>query len=355
MRGFNFIGLITYICLLCIALPSSYAQVNTPVSDDYVETKYRQFDFWIGSWDVNLRMIQGDNTWKDAVKSEAHIYRILDGKAILELWNEKKQGQGIKGYSLRYFNAAKDKWELWLNWPGKNQSGSTSLEGDFRHGRGDFFSERQLNDSTSLISRYSFNDITPSSLRWDDAYSRDGGKTWTNNWIMEFSRVRDLAPAFRLDVSLLTYDNGGRCDQSEFRTFENVVGEWEGTMKVMDSDQSFNISLKAFKALDGCAVLTFSDYIMNGKLYKSFGHLTYNTYAGVYEEGFLDSSDSPFKIYYGSQNGNQISLMLSQKMQGIDSSEKSEWTISEDEIIWRVYSKSGEKWDLKRETFLTRM
>ena len=140
----------------------------------------RQFDFWIGQWDVNLRMIQPDATWKDSVKARVQIYRILGGKAILELWDSKT----IKGFSLRYYDPAKKKWVLHLNWPGKNQANLSSLEGAFRHGRGEFFSGRG-----KQVNRYTFCDITENSLRWDDAYSRDGGKTWNNNWIMEFSRT----------------------------------------------------------------------------------------------------------------------------------------------------------------------
>ena len=79
--------------------------------------KSRQFDFWIGQWDVNLRMIQPDNTWEDRIQSKAHIYSILGGKAILELWDQSEEG--IIGHSLRYYNPVKDKWDLFLNWPGK--------------------------------------------------------------------------------------------------------------------------------------------------------------------------------------------------------------------------------------------
>ena len=148
--------------------------------------KNRAFDFWIGEWDVNLRVYQQDSTWKDQHLSSARIYSLLDGNAILELWEEQDKPNGIIGYSLRHFDKDENKWTIWLNWPGKNRSGTTSLKGNFRHGRGEFFSSRAIDDSTTLLSRYTFSDITHNSLRWDDAYSRDSGQTWTNNWSMEF-------------------------------------------------------------------------------------------------------------------------------------------------------------------------
>ncbi len=115
-------------------------------------SKARQFDFWVGQWDVNLRIRQQDNTWEDKVRSEARIYKILQGKGILELWSQNEGG--IIGYSFRYYREETDEWELWLNWPGNNRCGTTSLSGAFRHGRGDFYSYRPMSDSTERITRY---------------------------------------------------------------------------------------------------------------------------------------------------------------------------------------------------------
>jgi hypothetical protein len=71
----------------------------------------RQFDFWPGTWSVDLRIHQRDLSWKDEVEAEARIYSILRGKAVLELW----AGGGIKGTSLRYFDTARKTWVAWLD------------------------------------------------------------------------------------------------------------------------------------------------------------------------------------------------------------------------------------------------
>ena len=165
-----------------------------PVAEVWELEEARQFDFWIGIWDVNLRMRQEDLSWRDSIRARAHIHRILDGKAILELWDSEP----IKGFSIRFFDREADEWVLWLNWPGQNRSGGSGLTGRFRHGRGEFFSEFKTGDGKPGISRYTFSDITDDSLRWDDAFSVDGGKTWSANWIMEFTRKRD-APAWPIE------------------------------------------------------------------------------------------------------------------------------------------------------------
>ncbi len=38
-------------------------------------------------------------------------------------------------------------------------------------------------------SRGVWDRITPTSCRWHQAYSRDGVKTWEDNWFMDWNRV----------------------------------------------------------------------------------------------------------------------------------------------------------------------
>jgi hypothetical protein len=286
--------------------------------------KKRQFDFWIGEWDVNLRVQQKDKSWLDKHKSVARIYPILDGTAILELWSENEDG--INGYSLRYYNPKKDKWDLWLNWAGKNRSGTNGLEGSFRHGRGEFFSERKIDERTTQIDRYTFSDATPNSLRWDDGYSRDGGKTWSSNWIMEFTRRQKTAPAIARDKNLLTYFNGNRCDTVEF----NVL-------KKLSANHKNNTKLRLYNILDGCIVIGF----IEDKKQKAFFTFTYNTYARVYELTYLDNKDSTaLGLYYG--NKTDIGFLLKTRGGKETATIKTSETIQSIELDYE-----GEKLDFK--------
>lgn len=212
---------------------------------------HRQFDFWIGEWEVNLRMRQADFSWQDRVAARVLIYPVLNGRAILELWDSTP----IKGYSLRYYDPATGKWQLWLNWPGKNASTSSSLQGEFRHGRGDFVSRFTDAEGVELIQRYSFNDIYPNSLRWDDHVSRDGGDTWRDNWRMEFTRIA-AAPQWPIDSPHAhTYNDGSRCDAADFRAHDPLAGRWTGTLT--RGTETRAAELRGYKVLDGCAVMAF--------------------------------------------------------------------------------------------------
>ena len=243
--------------LLSLGLLASHpgiAETSEPWSNPaFSEDPARRFDFWVGEWDVNLRTLQEDLTWQDSHRARASIYSILGGKAILELWDS----QPIKGFSLRYFDTGKNRWVLWLNWPGPNRSGSSSLEGRFRHGRGEFFSTRKQPDGTELLSRYSFSDISPVSLRWDDAYSKDGGKTWSRSWIMEFSRTA-AAPEWPRGKIGPTFEDGARCDRGEFRALDMLAGERRGEIAFGPDGDGGSVAarLRGVKILDGCAVMT---------------------------------------------------------------------------------------------------
>lgn len=246
----------------------------------------RQFDFWVGEWDVNLRIHQPDGSWQDAQQAEARIYPILSGKAVLELW----ESTAIKGFSVRYFDTDQRQWVLWLNWPGPNRSGSSSLTGTFRHGRGDFYSTRQAPDGSEVTSRYSFNDITPHSLRWDDGYSEDGGSTWQGRWIMEWTRTAAQPSLPPRGGPAHTYRDGSLCTAAEFDRYTWLAGRRTGEAKIDGPDGvSVTATLTGYSILDGCAVMAFIASGETAEAADRFAHVTWNAGADRYELLLLSS------------------------------------------------------------------
>jgi hypothetical protein len=315
--------------MACCCLPSLVLADETavePVGVQFTFQEARQFDFWIGIWDVNLRTRQEDLTWQDSVNAEAHVWRILDGKATLELWDSRP----IKGFGLRWFDPVSHEWILWLNWPRENTSGGSSLAGTFRHGRGEFFSTFHTQDGKEGLSRYTFSDIAADRLRWDDGFSIDGGKTWSENWIMEFTR-RQATPPWPIDSDTArTYHDGSRCDREEFRVFEGVVGCWKGTVtkaEEMSGEQTRTVMLSGHKILDGCAVMVF--LVSEDLEDEEFRFLTYNTYAEKLEENRLDDRlGTDLRVAYGDARAEKVLL----HGRG-DSGERVEWDLGESDVI----------------------
>jgi len=61
------------------------------------------------------------------------------------------------------------------------------MTGAFKDGRGEFF-DRETLDGRVIDVRFVFSDITPTSFRFEQAFSGDGGKTWEVNWKATFTR-----------------------------------------------------------------------------------------------------------------------------------------------------------------------
>lgn len=62
------------------------------------------------------------------------------------------------------------------------------MVGRFQDGVGEFCGE-DIQDGVPVKVRFRWSGITPTSARWEQAMSADGGATWEWNWVMEFERA----------------------------------------------------------------------------------------------------------------------------------------------------------------------
>src|SRR4029077_18052907 len=107
--------------LLFIAITTTRTEAQkTPCTTNPV---YRQFDFWIGDWEVYA------NNGKKAGDSKIEL--ILDSCVILENWKSANVSQGIHyaGKSFNTYNSITKEWQqTWVD----NSGGTTEfLEGHF--------------------------------------------------------------------------------------------------------------------------------------------------------------------------------------------------------------------------------
>lgn len=318
--------LISMVFLFCIP-PTAAEELSDVVAPEFQFDEARQFDFWTGAWRVNLRMQQDDLDWQDSVIADARVWRILDGKAVLELWDSEP----IKGFSLRWFDLETNRWKLWLNWPSTDRSAGSGLDGRFRHGRGEFFSTATAPDGNSILSRYTFSDITADRLRWDDAYSTDGGKTWSGNWIMEFTRTALAALAPDREINAHTYDFGNRCTLDQFARLNSLAGRWSGTASDTDHFAERSASpatVSIHRILDGCAIMVFVEVPEAAHSSREFRLLTYNTLSESYEENLLDNlAGTPLRLRYGQHGNNGIHF------ENTDDGHRATWSTDDDGVL----------------------
>jgi hypothetical protein len=150
------------------------------------------FDFEIGTWKTHLTRLQhpltGSTTWIE-YEGTSVVRKVWNGRAnLVELKVAGPAGQ-IEGLSLRLYNPESRQWSLnFANINGGTMGPATI--GEFRNGRGEFFDQEPFNGRTILV-RNVFTDFTPSSYRFEQAFSADGGKTWEVNWIATDARMKD--------------------------------------------------------------------------------------------------------------------------------------------------------------------
>jgi hypothetical protein len=144
------------------------------------------FDFLAGEWRIeNRRLPQGTKTW-DVFPGEATVVTILAGAGSVE--DLRIPARNFAGMGLRLLDMEKRHWtDHWVN----AKSGVLTLPGQtgrFENGVGTFNAD-DMDGTTPIKIAGIWDQITPKSCRWRQAVSRDGGKSWAENWIMHWTRV----------------------------------------------------------------------------------------------------------------------------------------------------------------------
>lgn len=129
------------------------------------DPRARQFDFWVGDWDVYNR--EGN-----AVVGHSVVEPILDDCVLQESWEGVS---GSAGTSLNFFDADRQAWrQLWV-W----REGTTlELAGAFAGGRMVLEGAGKADDGTPRRNRITWIDNADDSVRQLWEVSADGGTTW---------------------------------------------------------------------------------------------------------------------------------------------------------------------------------
>ena len=168
-------AVLTGIFLLAVLL----ANAQMPCSGG----KYREFDFWIGEWEVFMK--NGNKG------GDSKISLILDSCIILEEWKSANLNQGIyySGKSFNTYNAATKQWQqTWVD----NVGGSTEyLKGVFKDNKMEFMSEPfQFRKDTIAIRRLTFYNLGPDKVRQHGEISKDNAVTWVTEYDLEYRRKK---------------------------------------------------------------------------------------------------------------------------------------------------------------------
>jgi hypothetical protein len=144
------------------------------------------FDFLSGNWKIKNRQLK-DKKW-DQFDSEATVVGMLAGIASVE--ELRIPSKKFSGMGLRLLDVEKKWWaDYWIS--GKNGLLTPPPAwGSFVNGVGTWDSDEEDDNKKPIIVRGVWDKITSNSCRWYQASSSDNGKTWEENWIMEWARAK---------------------------------------------------------------------------------------------------------------------------------------------------------------------
>jgi tetratricopeptide (TPR) repeat protein len=139
------------------------------------DAEFRQFDFWIGEWDVYM----GGN-----LAGKSKIQLILKDCVIVENWESASYGYSGKSYNV--YNPGIKKWQqFWVD----SAAGPTLYTGELINGEMRFDADKYNPDGTKMMTKMIFYKLGPDKVRQHIQQSSDGGKTWTDYFDGEYRRT----------------------------------------------------------------------------------------------------------------------------------------------------------------------
>ena len=163
--------------------------ILTPATATAEQDGRHDFDFYHGRWNVAshrlLKRLQNCDTWED-FEATSVCWPTLGGIGNMDefrtdFWND------FIAMTIRFFNPQTKLWSLyWVT----NRNGvlEPPVIGSFKDGTG-IFEGPDVFEGKPILVRFTWSDITPTSARWQQAFSTDHGATWEVNWVMTHTRV----------------------------------------------------------------------------------------------------------------------------------------------------------------------
>lgn len=144
--------------------------------------KFREFDFWIGNWEVYTK------TGKLAGSSKISL--ILDSCVILEEWTSAGTMNNViyKGKSFNTFNLSTNQWQQ--TWVDNTGNTTEFLRGQASAGAEIIFYADNVTsaDGKKFMRRLTFTKLNENKVRQFGEKSEDAGKTWISEYDLEYRK-----------------------------------------------------------------------------------------------------------------------------------------------------------------------
>jgi hypothetical protein len=137
----------------------------------------RQFDFWVGEWDVM--------TPSGGLAGHSSVQVISGGCALLENWTSTRGGHGK---SINAYNAATKQWQQY--WIGQDGNVTEYRESSWSGKALSFLARTPVAGGSGVsLQRLTFTPMTDGTVRQLGEISADEGKTWKTAYDFRYHRA----------------------------------------------------------------------------------------------------------------------------------------------------------------------
>jgi tetratricopeptide (TPR) repeat protein len=138
------------------------------------DDRFRQFDFWIGDWNVVNHLGQP--------AGQSRIERILNSCVLLENWTGLL---GMSGKSFNFIDPQTGQWrQTWVD----DKGDAHEYAGEFVDGEIRFQRESRARDGHLVLHKLTFFHLAPGHVRQLGEHSDDDGATWVVDYDLHYHR-----------------------------------------------------------------------------------------------------------------------------------------------------------------------
>lgn len=287
VRAFTLTCLSGFFCGFASAADKSSATwdqvLNATIDTHWSDARYRAFDFWIGEWIMVWRGRQPDALHfdQDGNPMRHRVFPILGGKALIELaWDENAAADAPsqRGFSVRYFNTATQRWVMAQNWPNASNDGMAFIDqlvGFEDNGRLSMYSVSRQPQPDGEFKfykrRYNFADIRDGAFRWDGSNTFDEGASWQTWNVVDAKRIRPLDPYEPAGTAFPGVIGEALCKDEPHGAFDVAQGNWEGKATDEHGAQA-QVTMSVGKVLDGCGVISILNHHQGRSVFAVTGY-----------------------------------------------------------------------------------
>jgi hypothetical protein len=148
------------------------------------------FDFEIGTWKTHLKRLlhplTGSGEWAE-YDGITTVRKVWDGRAnLVELVADGPAGH-FEGLNLRLYNPQSRQWSLNFA-SSRGGTLATPTIGGFVDGVGTFYDQEDF-DGRAVFVRFVITPLDADTIRFEQAFSADGGTSWEVNWVATDTQV----------------------------------------------------------------------------------------------------------------------------------------------------------------------